>query len=128
MTAELVDPSQVTRDADALCGSRCPGCAETVFPAREHCPACGGLAEPAALPVEGTVWTYTVLRAPAPSYAGPVPYALGVVDLGPVRVTATLTAADLDAIRIGDRAVFTLTDVGPPDGPRSTFAFRVAGR
>lgn len=129
MTArpELVEPGLATADAGALRGGRCPSCTETVFPLREHCPGCGGPLAALALPAEGTVWTFTVLRAAAPSYAGPVPYALGVVDLGEVRVTATLVADDPDTIRIGDRAVFSLADVGPAEAPRSTVGFRVVG-
>lgn len=126
--AAAVEPALLTDGGDALRGGRCPGCTETVFPLRGHCPACGLVPEPVALPTEGTVWTFTVLHVPAPSYEGPVPYVLGVVEIGPVRVTTILTVAEPDAVRIGDRATFTRTDVGPPGRPHRTFAFRVTAR
>ncbi|MBI0293592.1 OB-fold domain-containing protein [Streptomyces sp. PRKS01-29] len=93
--------------APGLQGARCSGCSVTVYPADDACPRCGGPAAPVALPGTGTLWTWTVQRyAPkSPPYQPPpggfVPFALGYVELGDVRVAAVLDVDDLDDVRIG---------------------------
>src|SRR4051794_28345437 len=97
--------------AAGLQGSRCSGCAVTVYPAEDACPRCGGSADPAALQGTGTLWTWTVQRyAPkSPPYQAPPggfePFALGYVELTEgVRVAAVIDVdirEGLDGIRIG---------------------------
>ncbi len=69
----------------------------------------------AALPATGTVWSSTVQRIrPKPPYEGPddfEPFAVGYVDLGPVRVESRLDGRPVDEWRIGE-------PVRLPPGPR----------
>ena len=59
-----------------------------------------------ALPTVGTVWSCTVQRVrPKPPYSGPdefEPFAVGYIDLGPVRVESRLDGRPRDEWRIGD--------------------------
>jgi uncharacterized protein len=90
-----------------LVGSRCAGCAVTVYPAAGACPRCGLGMAPIGLSTVGSLWTWTVQRfAPkSPPYVPPpsgfAPFVVGYVELPDgVRVAAVIDA-DLDAIRIG---------------------------
>jgi uncharacterized protein len=113
-------------DPPALLGARCDNCGALRFPALEVCARCQHEeASVIALPAEGTVFTYTIVHAPPPGYAGEVPYALGVVELGDgLRVAATLLADDLETIRIGAPAKLELFDIDGPDGALRTYGFR----
>lgn len=117
-----------SEDPPALLGARCEACGALRFPALAVCAACQheGASE-VALPDEGAVFTYTIVHAPPPGYAGEVPYALGVVELdGGLRVAATLLAADLGALRIGAPARLELFDLAGPDGEAlRTYGFRI---
>ena len=63
--------------------------------------------EPAVLPAEGRLWSWTVqrFRPKSPPYAGPEafePYAVGYVELdGALIVESRLAGADFDVLRIG---------------------------
>lgn len=73
----------------ALLGWRCAGCGVTSFPDRGRCPQCWseeGTRE--ALPTEGQVHTFTTVHVGPPG--SELPYTVGYVDLGPVRVFARL--------------------------------------
>lgn len=122
-----VDESLFGDDLTALRGGACEECGTRTFPARPCCPGCQSAAvQPVPLAGTGRIWTYTVLHAAPPEYTGTVPYALGVVELDDgVRITATLLADDPTRLRIGDPVRFELTEVGPPEERRVTFAFRV---
>ena len=115
-------------DPPALLGARCENCGALRFPALEICARCQrkGASE-IALPDEGTVFTYTIIHAAPPGYAGEVPYGLGVVELGDgLRVAATLLAADLTALRIGVPARLELFDLAGTDGEAlRTYGFRI---
>jgi uncharacterized protein len=91
-----------------LVGSRCMTCDAHSFPTQSSCPRCGGVELlDTALPTNGTLWTYTVQRfKPKPPYRSDgefVPYALGYVDLGPVKVESVLSGRAVDDWSIGDR-------------------------
>ncbi|MGP4044093.1 Zn-ribbon domain-containing OB-fold protein [Streptomyces sp. 2A115] len=113
MATDPRSPTVTTAVAAGLQGSRCSGCAVTVYPAEDACPRCGGPAEPAVLQGTGRLWTWTVQRyAPkSPPYQAPPggfePFALGYVELAEgVRVAAVLEVDNLDDagnldIRIG---------------------------
>jgi uncharacterized protein len=89
-----------------LLGARCETCATHTFPAGGTCPRCGGAMSDVALPNTGTVWSWTVQRiAPKLPYNGPspfVPFAVGYVDLGHVKVESPLAGHPVDAWRIGE--------------------------
>jgi len=114
-------------DPPALLGARCDNCGALRFPALDVCARCQheGASE-IALPDEGTVFTYTIVHAAPPGYAGEVPYALGVVELDDgLRVAATLLADDLAALRIGAPARLELFDLAGADGEAlRTYGFR----
>jgi uncharacterized OB-fold protein len=112
----------------ALLGARCENCGALRFPALEVCARCQHQeAAVVALPDDGTVFTYTIVHAAPPGYAGDVPYALGVVDLGDgLRVAATLLADDLEAVRIGAPCRLELFDLAGADGEAvRTYGFRI---
>jgi uncharacterized OB-fold protein len=112
---------------EALIGGRCENCGMLQFPRREVCPACQhGLVAEVALPVNGVIFTFTIVRAAPPGYLGEIPYAYGVVELaGGLRVTATILADDLGTIRIGDSVAFDLIRLSGGDQPVSSFAYRL---
>jgi uncharacterized OB-fold protein len=93
-----------------LIGSACRACGTLAFPQQQSCPrCCGEEVEPALLPAEGTLWSWTMQRFPpkSPPYAGAEaefrPFAVGYVALpGGIAVEARLTGAGIpDGYRIG---------------------------
>jgi len=92
----------------ALVGSRCAGCAVTVYPADPSCPRCGEGTSAVTLSIRGSLWTWTVQRyAPkSPPYVAPPagfrPFAVAYVELPEqVRIAAVVDTTDLDSLRIG---------------------------
>jgi uncharacterized protein len=58
------------------------------------------------LPTTGTLWSWTIqgFRPKSPPYTGPdefVPYGVGYIDLGVVKVESRLTVSDPDQLKIG---------------------------
>jgi uncharacterized OB-fold protein len=108
-----------------LVGARCTTCGTHTFPPQPACPRCGAGTEPVALPDRGTVWTWTVQRTrPKPPYTGPdefEPFAVGYVDLGPVRVESRLDGRPVAAWQIGDPVRLV---AGSPDGDGNVWAYR----
>ena len=98
-----------------LVGARCGSCSTHVFPRQGSCPRCGGEMASIALPTEGSVWSWTVQRIePKPPYvsSGPYePFALGYVDLGPLRVESPLGGRAVDAWRIDDDVKLVVDEV-----------------
>jgi uncharacterized OB-fold protein len=89
-----------------LVGVRCMACGTHAFPPQPTCPRCGSATEPTALPARGTVWSWTVQRIrPKPPYTGPdefEPFAVGYVDVGPLRVESRLEGKAAESWQIGD--------------------------
>lgn len=72
------------------------------LPPRRLCPECGDpelTEEP--LPESGEIDTYTVTHVPTPDFGDDAPYALAVVNFGPVRLTGQLQGVDTDAVETG---------------------------
>ncbi len=116
-------------DPPALLAGRCVACGALRFPLRSACATCQRTElEPVALSRDGTVYTYTIMRASPPGYSGPVPYAVGVVELPEgLRVTSTLTCEDLMRIEIGRPCTFELLELPGADGEiLLSYAFRVS--
>lgn len=108
-----------------LVGARCARCDTYTFPVQASCPRCGGRMDAVALPRTGSVWSWTVQRIrPKAPYRGPEEFdafAVGYVDLGPLRVEARLEGKPVDAWCIGD-AVHLVP--GAPDGAGDVWSYR----
>jgi uncharacterized OB-fold protein len=98
-----------TADAPQLIGTRCQVCAMVTFPSQESCPRCAStdMAEH-LLARRGSLWAWTTQEFPPPSppYTGAtgadfVPFAVGYVDVGDVKVETRLTGADVETLRSG---------------------------
>src|SRR2546430_2814226 len=92
-----------------LIGSRCSSCAIVTFPVQDSCPRCASteMAEH-LLARRGRLWAWTTqdFPPPAPPYGGAagkafVPFGVGYVELGDVKVEARLTESDPGALRTG---------------------------
>ncbi len=92
-----------------LIGSRCTACGIVTFPAQESCPRCASMEmSEHLLARRGTLWAWTTQDFPPPSppYMGAggkafVPFGIGYVDLGDVKVESRLTESNPDALAIG---------------------------
>ncbi len=114
--------------ADCLIGSRCTECDTHTFPVQLACPRCGAATSEVALPTEGTLWSWTVQRLqPKPPYRGPdefEPFAVGYVDLGPLRVETRLVGKPIDSWQIGEPVQLS---VGEPDTEGNIWTYRFQG-
>lgn len=89
-------------DDPQLIGSKCSDCGIVTFPVQDSCPRCASIAmEEHLLARRGTLWAWTTqsFPPPTPPYVGPVgkdfvPFGVGFVDLGEVKVEARLTTTD----------------------------------
>jgi uncharacterized OB-fold protein len=89
-------------DDPQLIGARCTECAIVTFPTQDSCPRCASTAmEEHLLARRGRLWAWTTQSFPPPSppYVGPtgkdfVPFGVGFVELGDVKVEAHLTTTD----------------------------------
>jgi uncharacterized OB-fold protein len=91
-------------DRAQLIGSRCLFCGEVTFPKRKICPNCHKQnMKEVKLSQRGKIYSVTVvMQRPPVYYRGPVPYAMGFVELPDgVRVQTLFTGCDPDALRIG---------------------------
>jgi uncharacterized OB-fold protein len=96
-------------DEPQLIGSRCTECGIVTFPSQESCPRCASTSMTEHLLARrGTLWAWTTQDFPPPSppFAGAsgkafVPFSVGYVDLGDVKVETRLTEARPDALEIG---------------------------
>jgi uncharacterized OB-fold protein len=113
-----------------LIGGRCATCGRLQFPVTDCCPYCGrDPIERVALPRQGTLWGWTAVTAAPPGYGGPVPYGVGVVELGgEVRVVTRITETDPAALSFGQPVELVVDEVGATDeGDRLvTWAFAPA--
>jgi len=117
-----------------LIGSRCSECGIVTFPAQDSCPRCGSteMAEHFLAP-RGRLWAWTTQDFPPPSppYAGAsgrefVPFGVGYVDLGDVKVETRLTESDPANLRIGMSMELVVVPFRTDDEGNEvvTFAFR----
>lgn len=86
-----------------LIGGKCPSCGEIIFPKPELCPNCQNEnVEEIKLSRRGKIYSVTVvMQQPRPYYKGPVPYALGFVELPEgVRVETLFTDCDPEILEV----------------------------
>lgn len=131
-------------DEPQLIGSRCTMCQIVTFPAQASCPRCASTEmEEHLLARRGRLWAWTTQDFPPPSppYSGPtgeafVPFGVGYVELGDVKVEAHLTVSDPEALRLGMEMELVVVPFRPSDGGGGgdgdgdevmTFAFRPVG-
>jgi uncharacterized OB-fold protein len=86
-----------------LTGVQCKSCGEFFFPKRARCINCSGEEmEEVALGKKGKVYTYTVVHHATPGYTGPLPYAVGAVELPEgIVILSPLTQCNIDQLKIG---------------------------
>lgn len=117
-----------------LIGSKCSACGIVTFPVQDSCPRCAAtdMAEH-LLARRGRLWAWTTQHfpPPAPPYTGPngadfVPFGVGFVELGDVKVEARLTENDPDALRQGMEMELVVVPFNTDDDGNDvvTFAFR----
>jgi uncharacterized OB-fold protein len=125
-------------DDPQLIGSRCAACSIVTFPVQDSCPRCASteMAEH-LLARRGRLWAWTTQDFPPPSppYTGPtgaafVPFGVGYVDLGDVKVEARLTEADPEVLAHGMEMELALVPFRTDDDGNEvvTFAFRPVTR
>ena len=96
-------------DDPRLIGSRCTRCEIVTFPAQDSCPRCASTEmSEHLLARRGRLWAWTTQEFPPPSppYAGAagkdfVPFAVGYVDLGDVKVETRLLESSPETLRAG---------------------------
>lgn len=87
-----------------LIAKRCPSCGEIYFPGKPMCIHCGYKdLEQIKLGRRGRIYSVTVvMQRPPRYYQGPVPYAIGYVELPDgVRIETLFTGCDPDDLKIG---------------------------
>ena len=111
---------------DHLVGARCGSCDTHTFPLQAACPRCGAEMSQVPLPDTGTLWSWTVQRIrPKPPYAGPdehEPFAVGYVDLGPLKVEGRLEGRDPGSWEIGTPVQLR---PGPRDEDGNVWTYRI---
>jgi uncharacterized OB-fold protein len=120
-------------DAPQLIGSRCTACGIVTFPAQGSCPRCASTEMTEHLLARrGRLWAWTTQDFPPPSppFAGAggrdfVPFGVGYIDLGDLKVEARLTEADPEVLRTGMEMELVVVPFRTDDTNEVvTFAFR----
>ncbi|MFC6719239.1 Zn-ribbon domain-containing OB-fold protein [Natrialbaceae archaeon GCM10025810] len=113
-----------------LTTTRCRDCDEIHFPPRIVCPECtGDDLEYVDLPHEGELFAFSEVRGGLPIGLAEhdVPYVVGVVDLGPVTLSARVDGAAYDDLEIGDPVALKIVEIdGPTDEERVFYRFEPA--
>ena len=87
-----------------LIANKCLSCGEILFPKRESCINCQSAdLEEIGLSRRGKIYSFcVVMQRPAAFYKGPVPYAMGYVELPEgVRIETLFTDCDFEALGLG---------------------------
>ena len=96
---KLPSPTEEPR----LIGVKCRKCDEVFFPKRNRCISCfNDEMEEVALSKKGKIYSYTIVHHKTPDYSGPLPYAVGAVELPEgIVILSPLTQCDLTKLKIG---------------------------
>ncbi len=103
-----------------LVGFRCRDCGTHVFGTATFCQGCtSDQLETVDLSLNGTLYSYTIVRVPSAGWPGPVPYTLGQVQLpeGP-QVLAEVVDCPAADLKIGINVELVLRPL-PGDPPTS---------
>ncbi|MFA1610958.1 Zn-ribbon domain-containing OB-fold protein [Halobellus rubicundus] len=109
-----------------LTTTECQDCGEIHFPPRIVCPECQSEdLEYVDLPHEGELFAFSTVRAGAPmGMEDEVPFVIGIVDLGPVQLSAHVADAEYDDLSIGDPVEMKVVEIdGPVDHERVFYRF-----
>ncbi|MFC1867073.1 Zn-ribbon domain-containing OB-fold protein [Thermodesulfobacteriota bacterium] len=84
-------------------GVKCNKCGELFFPKRNRCINCfADEMEEVALSKKGKIYSYTTVHHETPGYSGPLPYAVGAVELPEgIVILSPLTQCDLEELKVG---------------------------
>lgn len=95
-----------------LIAGRCRGCGQGLLPPRPACYDCGSREiELEQQPETGTVYTYTEVRHPSPTFPIEPPFTVGIVELDSgVRLTGRFTDP-YEAIEIGTDVEWSVRDM-----------------
>ena len=104
-------PTSITRrfwdsvNAEALAIPRCRDCGAVHFYPHALCPSCmSPNLDQVPVSGNGTIYSYTIIRAPQPAFKGMEPYAVVNVELDEgVRIMANVRTDDVEKVRIGVR-------------------------
>jgi len=112
--------------AGSLTTTQCTDCDAIHFPPRVVCPEC--LSDDLTytdLPHEGTLTSFTEVRGTAAiGMSDDPPFVVGVVDLGPVRLSARVDDATYDELERGDTVQLKVMDIdGPTEQDRVFYRF-----
>lgn len=112
--------------APSLVVGRCRSCSAATFPRAALCDVCqSDDVESWLIGGRGHLYTFTVVRARPPAYNGPVPYAIGLIELPEkLRVAALILAHDYEQLQVGDEMDLFVTELGTEDGSARTYAYR----
>ena len=97
-----------------LIGSKCKTCGEVVFPKQPQCPVCyTETMEEILLSTRGKVYSSSVSYLPPAMYKGPVPYAVGHVELPErVLIATTFTEVGIEPLPIGTEVGLVIEEWG----------------
>lgn len=110
-----------------LTTTQCTNCNAIHYPPRIVCPECtGDDLEYVDLPHEGELFAFSEVRGGLPMGLSDheVPFVVGVVDLGPVRLSARVDDASYDDLEIGEPVSLKIVEIdGPTDEERVFYRF-----
>lgn len=107
-----------------LTTTQCTDCNAIHYPPRIVCPECtGDDLEYVDLPHEGELFTFSEVRGGLPLGLSEqdVPFVVGVVDLGPVRLSARIDDASYDDIEIGEPVSLKIVEIDGPTNEERVF-------
>ncbi len=109
-----------------LIGSRCTFDGEVYFPKQFLCLCCGRQElEEISLSRMGTLYSFTIVRQQPPVYRGPVPYAVGLIELPEkIRLRSLLTGCDLNALKIGMKMELVVEELHKDDSGNDLVCYK----
>ncbi len=117
-------------DKPYLRASRCNGCGEVFFPKEDFCLRCfSQKLEEIALSQIGTLYSFTIVRQQPPIYRGPVPYALGTIELPEkIRIASLVTGCDFSDLQIGMKMELILEKLHTDDAGNDVVCYKFKPR
>jgi len=113
-----------------LIGAKCKNCGEVFFPERTRCTNCfSEQTGQVALSKKGKIYTYTVVHHATPGYTGPIPYAVGGVELPEgIVILSPLTQFNFQELRIGMEVELTIEKLYENEKGEEIFSYKFGPR